>query len=57
MTVRDGNDILGIRACAGPLRMTRYLRDPNTLEGKADIKQLSSIQYNVGGLVQSYQFL
>jgi len=48
VTVREGNDVLSIQACVRPLHMIRYLRDQNIPEGKADIKELSSIQYKVG---------
>ena len=50
MAVREGNDILGIQACDGPTRMIRYLRDPNTPEGKANIKQFGNF-YKVGWFV------
>ena len=42
MAVREGNDILGIQNCDGSCTMIRYLRDPNTPDGQADIKQHSS---------------
>ena len=48
VAVREGNDILGIQACDGPLTPIRYLRDPNTPDGQADIKQISSNYYKVG---------
>jgi len=47
VAVREGNDILGIQACEGPVTPIRYLRDPNTPDGRADIKQLSTNSYKV----------
>jgi len=47
VAVREGNDILGIHACDGRVTPIRYLRDPNTPDGKADIKQLSNNYYKV----------
>jgi len=49
VVVREGNDILGIQSCNGPPTVIRYLRDPRTPEGKADIKQQSDDgSYKVG---------
>jgi len=53
VAVREGNDILGIQACdrTKPPTPIRYLRDPNTPDGRADIKQLSSNSYKVGAFL------
>jgi len=39
VAVREGNDILGINACSGPVTLIRHLEDPTTPTGKADIVQ------------------
>jgi len=39
VAVREGNDILGINACGGPVTLIRHLEDPNTPPGKAVIVQ------------------
>jgi len=39
VAVREGNDILGINACSGPVTLIRHLEDPNTAPGKAVIVQ------------------
>jgi len=49
VAVREGNDILGIYACGGIVTPIRYLRDPNTPDGKADIIQQSPSEYKVCG--------
>jgi len=48
VVVREGNDILGIQACDGPVTAIRYMRDPNTPDGKAVIKRQSDGSYIVG---------
>ena len=39
MAVREGNDILGVNMCNGTITPIRYMRDPNTPEGMANIKR------------------
>jgi len=39
VAVREGNDILGINACGGPVTLIRHLEDPNIPPGKAVIVQ------------------
>jgi len=51
VAVREGNDILGIYACDGPVRPIRYLRDPKTPAGKADIKRQADGSYHVRSFV------
>ena len=51
VAVREGNDILGIQACDRPTRIIRYLRDPRTPEGKANVKRQSDKSYMVGWFV------
>ena len=47
VAVREGNDILGIHSCNGPITPIRYLRDPQTPDGKADIKRRTDGSYKV----------
>jgi len=47
VAVREGNDILGIQACYGSVTLIRYLRDPKTPRGKAEIKRQSGGSYKV----------
>ena len=49
VAVREGNDILGIYTCDGNITPMRYLRDPNTPDGKADITEPSPGEYKVCG--------
>jgi len=50
VAVREGNDILGINACNGTITPIRYLRDPNTPKGKANIHLVRTI-YMVGSFL------
>ena len=50
MAVREGNDILGINACNGTITPIRYMRDPDTPEGKAIIRG-SGNSYRVGSFL------
>jgi len=56
VAVREGNDILGIQACNGPPTLIRYLRDPNTPDGKADIKLWYSSRFWSFYVVSSLEF-
>jgi len=56
VAVREGNDILGIYACDGRVTLIRYLRDPNTPPGKADIKLWWSWWWFSLYIVGSYVF-
>jgi len=47
VAVREGNDILGIYACDDRVTLIRYLRDPDTPDGKADIKRQADGSYKV----------
>ena len=47
VAVREGNDVLGIYSCDRPVTAIRYLRDPETPDGKADITRLSDREYKV----------
>jgi len=52
VAVREGNDILGINACNGPPTAIRYLRDPNTPDGKAAITRPAYGSYKVYMLIR-----
>jgi len=56
VAVREGNDILGINACNGTITPIRYLRDPDTPKGKANIHLLYDGYYSPYYMVGSFLF-
>ena len=57
VAVREGNDILGIRACDGHVTLIRYMRDPNTPDGQADIKLMRSNSHYTLYRVGTFMFI
>jgi len=47
VAVREGNDILVILTCYGGVTLIRYMRDPNTPVGKAEIIKRPERSYKV----------